>query len=93
MAEYFAILKDTLTGYELPAWRLSVKRKALSTSKFYLFDCGVVRHLQGRREIVPGTPDYGVMLETLLSHEHGILLLPVREFLVRLWEGGLTGAI
>jgi hypothetical protein len=34
-----------------------------------LSDFGVVRHLQGRREIVPGTPDYGVMLETLLFHE------------------------
>ncbi len=33
--EYFQILRDTLIGDDLPAWRKSVKRKPVSTSKFY----------------------------------------------------------
>jgi uncharacterized protein len=40
VVEYFGILKDTLIGYEAPAWRQSVKRKAITTAKFYLFDSG-----------------------------------------------------
>ena len=44
--EYFEILKDTLIGYELPAWNRSKKRKAIETAKFYLFDVGVARTLR-----------------------------------------------
>ncbi len=40
--EYFDILKDTLILHELPAWRVSKKRKPLATSKYYFFDVGVV---------------------------------------------------
>lgn len=69
VAEYFGILQDTLVGHEVPAWQQSVKRKAIATSKFYLFDCGVARHLQGRAEIRAGTPEFGQALETLLFHE------------------------
>jgi uncharacterized protein len=66
--EYFEILKDTLIVQELPAWRGSVKRKPLVSSKFYLFDVGVVATLQGR-EFRPGTPEFGEAFETLLMHE------------------------
>ena len=69
VVEYFGILKDTLIGYEAPAWRQSVKRKAITTAKFYLFDSGVTRHLQGRGGIQAGTPEFGQALETLLFHE------------------------
>jgi len=67
--EYFAILKDTFIGYELPAWRESAKRKATASAKFYFFDAGVARTLQGRSEIRQGTPEFGDALETYLSHE------------------------
>ena len=67
--EYFAILRDTLIGYELPAWRESAKRKATASAKFYLFDPGIARTLQGRAEIRPGTPEFGDALETYLFHE------------------------
>lgn len=67
--EYFEILKDTLIGFEVPAWRQSVKRKPFATSKFYLFDPGVVRRLQGRGEIRPGTAEFGLAVETLACHE------------------------
>jgi predicted AAA+ superfamily ATPase len=66
--EYFEILKDTLVLYELPAWRRSKKRKPLASSKYYLFDVGVVSALQGR-EFRPGTPEFGEAFETYLLHE------------------------
>ena len=69
VVEYFEILQDTLIGCEVPAWRQSLKRKAITTPKFYLFDCGVVRQLQNRTEIRPGTPEFGSAVETLVYNE------------------------
>jgi len=66
--EYFDILKDTLILHELPAWKASLKRKPLSSSKYYFFDVGVVAALQGR-QYVPGTPEFGEAFETYLMHE------------------------
>lgn len=66
--EYFEILKDTLVLHELPAWRKSVKRKPLSSSKYYFFDVGVAAALQGRL-IRSGTPEFGQALETIVFHE------------------------
>ncbi|NIQ17261.1 MAG: AAA family ATPase, partial [Candidatus Aenigmarchaeota archaeon] len=66
--EYFEILKDSLILHELPAWRRSVKRKPLASSKYYFFDIGVVSQLQGR-EFRPGTPEYGEAFETYIMHE------------------------
>ena len=66
--EYFEILKDTLILHELPAWRRSIKRKPLASSKYYFFDVGVVSELQGR-EFRPGTPEFGEAFETLIMHE------------------------
>ena len=66
--EYFEILKDTLILYELPAWRKSVKRKPLASSKYYFFDIGVASFLQGRKYL-PGTPEFGEAFETYIFHE------------------------
>ncbi len=66
--EYFEILKDTLVLHELPAWRKSTRRKPLSSSKYYLFDIGVVGVLQGR-PFRSGTPEFGQALETLVFSE------------------------
>jgi predicted AAA+ superfamily ATPase len=66
--EYFAILKDTLILHELPAWRRSMKRKPVVSSKYYFFDVGVAAALQGR-EFRPGTPEFGEAFETYLMHE------------------------
>jgi predicted AAA+ superfamily ATPase len=66
--EYFEILKDTLIVHELPAWKLSKKRKPLVSSKYYFFDVGVVGSLQGR-EFRPGTTEFGEAFETLIIHE------------------------
>jgi uncharacterized protein len=66
--EYFEILKDTLIIHELPAWKKSVKRKPLASSKYYFFDIGVASILQGRKYL-PGTPEFGEAFETYLFHE------------------------
>jgi uncharacterized protein len=66
--EYFEILKDTLILHEVPAWRLSKKRKPLVSSKYYFFDVGVASALQGRL-VRPRTPEFGVAFETWLLHE------------------------
>ncbi len=66
--EYFKILKDTLIIYELPAWKKSIKRKPLTSSKYYFFDVGAVAVLQGR-EFRAGTPEFGEAFETYLMHE------------------------
>jgi predicted AAA+ superfamily ATPase len=67
--EYFEILKDTLLAYELLPWKKSIKRKALSTSKMYLFDTGIVRTLQNRVHVRPGSPEFGELFETYIFHE------------------------
>jgi predicted AAA+ superfamily ATPase len=66
--EYFEILKDTLLLHEVPAWKASVKRKPLVSSKYYFFDVGVASALQGRL-VSPGTPEFGAAFETWLLHE------------------------
>jgi predicted AAA+ superfamily ATPase len=66
--EYFEILKDTLILRELPAWRRSVRRKPVASSKYYFFDVGVASALQGRATGL-GTTEFGRALETYLMHE------------------------
>lgn len=76
--EYFEILKDTLVLHEVPAWRKTVKRKPLASSKYYFFDVGVVGCLQGRT-FRPRTPEFGEAFETLLLHE----LVSYRDYVSR----------
>jgi uncharacterized protein len=66
--EYFEILRDTRILHELPAWRKSVKRKPLVSSKYYFFDVGVAAVLQGRL-FRSGTPEFGQAFETIVFNE------------------------
>lgn len=66
---YFQILKDTLLGYELPAWTGSVKRKPVTTLKFYFFDMGVVRALRHLETISEASGDFGDFFEHFLFLE------------------------
>ncbi len=66
--EYFSILEDTLLLHEVPAWRRTVKRKPLVSSKYYFFDVGIASALQGRL-VRPDTPEFGLAFETWLLHE------------------------
>jgi predicted AAA+ superfamily ATPase len=66
--EYYDILRDTLLLHEVPAWTGSKTRKPIVSSKYYLFDVGVTSALQGRT-LVPGTPEYGHGLESVVLNE------------------------
>ncbi len=67
--EYFDILKDTLLIRELPAFRKGTKRKPICSSKYYFFDTGVARQLQGRVAYTEQTPEYGDAFETFMMNE------------------------
>lgn len=67
--EYYAILKDTFIAHEIPAYTETRRRKAISTSKYYLFDVGLARHLQGRRGLPSGTAEYGEAFESFVLQE------------------------
>jgi predicted AAA+ superfamily ATPase len=67
--EYFAILRDTLLGHDLPAWGEARTRKPVATSKFYFFDVGVARQLQGRGALNEKSADFGEALEAYVFHE------------------------
>ena len=79
--EYYRILHDTFIAHEVPAWTESRKRKAISTSKYYLFDIGLARHLQGRRGLAPGTAEYGNAFESFIFQgDQGVLRLSPPRF-------------
>ena len=67
--EYYEILKDTFIAHEVPAFTETRKRKAISTSKYYLFDIGLARHLQGRRGLAPGSAEHGSAFESYIFQE------------------------
>ncbi len=67
--DYFQILKDTLIGYELPSWKKGSGRKTVQRAKFYLFDFGLVRKLQGLKEVAFRTPTYGKAFESFIFQE------------------------
>ncbi len=69
LREYFQILEDTFVGIMLPAFRGTVRRKAVASAKFYLFDVGVTNTLLRRGVVGPGTEAYGEALEQLLILE------------------------
>ncbi|MDE1920535.1 MAG: ATP-binding protein [Candidatus Omnitrophica bacterium] len=67
--EYFEILKDTYLMRELSPFLQGKKRKPIASSKYYFFDVGVARQLQGREIYTPQTAEYGVAFETFMINE------------------------
>lgn len=67
--EYFSILEDTLIGHILEPYAKKMKRKAVSTAKFYFFDCGVCNLLAGRKNIRPKTELFGKSFEHFIFTE------------------------
>ena len=61
--EYFEILKDTLIIRELPAFRKGGRRKPVCSSKYYFFDTGIARQMQGRGILSEGTSEFGGRLK------------------------------
>ena len=62
---YFEILEDTLLGFHLPAFSMSIRKQQNKSAKFYLFDLGVARALAGLIDvkIQPATYSFGQCFE------------------------------
>lgn len=67
--EYYHILEDTFIGFYVPAWKKSVKRKAIRTTKFYFFDIGVKNILAGIKVLEPMSDLYGQAFEHFIALE------------------------
>lgn len=68
---YFQILEDTLMGYFLPAFHQSIRKQQRQSPKFYFFDLGVCRGLQGvlDQKINSRTYGFGRYFESLVILE------------------------
>lgn len=67
--EHFKVLEDTLIAKEVLAFKKTNLRKAISTSKFYFFDLGVVRAILGKKKIKKSDADYGDYFESYIFQE------------------------
>jgi uncharacterized protein len=70
---YFEIIEDTLIGFILPAYSKSIRKQQKTSSKFYLFDCGVKRSLENLSTLTfSNSGEFG------LAFEHFIILEFIR---------------
>lgn len=67
--EYFQILEDTLILHKLPPLGKAKTRKPVSSSKYYFFDWGVARKLQGVGPVRKKSPLFGKAFESFIFHE------------------------
>lgn len=67
--EYFSILTETMLGYIVPAYSRVMKRRLIQTSKFYFFDVGIVNYLTKRKNMLPGSTDFGHSFEHFIIQE------------------------
>ncbi|MEK6706646.1 MAG: ATP-binding protein [Bdellovibrionota bacterium] len=65
---YFSIVEDTLLGSFLNAIQFKAKVKEVANPKFYFFDCGVVRALQGELDVLDSS-QRGFLFETFILNE------------------------
>jgi uncharacterized protein len=66
VAQWFGLLQDTLVGHLVPCFSKTVKRKPVTSPKFYFFDCGLGNALLGRFNFELSTPEASVSLENLV---------------------------
>lgn len=68
---YYSILEDTLLGFHLLPFHLSVRKQQVNSSRFYFVDNGIARALRGFFEPVSrqSTYEYGRLFETFLISE------------------------
>ena len=85
--EYYKILEDTLIGTMVEAWQDSTKRKAITTAKFYFFDCGVVHRIQDVRALERNSDLYGRAFEHWMFTEISAYLSYTRSLdSLRYWR-------
>ena len=68
---YFQILEDTYLGFTLPHYHRSVRKSQIESPKFYIFDNGVKKALEGSLDSAPSpaTSSYGDLFEAFLIQE------------------------
>jgi len=68
---YFQIVEDTLLGFYLPAFHLSVRKSQLISPKFYLIDNGMKKALEESLDqaVLPRTSVYGELFESFFINE------------------------
>ena len=71
VSRYFQILEDTLIGFFLDPYHRSVRKRQRQQAKFFLFDIGVRRALEGTLHQTPrpGTYEWGRSFEELVVLE------------------------
>ena len=74
LRNYISILDDTLLGFKLKGYTKTKKRKAISRSKYYLFDVGVANTLCERSNI----KEKGELFGKAFEH---FIILEIRAFL------------
>ncbi len=69
--EYFSILEDTLIAFYLHPFHRSERKRHKTSPKFYFFDTGVIRAIQGklRTDLVESSFEYGNLFETWVINE------------------------
>ncbi|MBR1922784.1 MAG: ATP-binding protein [Paludibacteraceae bacterium] len=67
--EYFSILQDTLVGFMVPAYAHVKKRKLRQAPKFYYMDVAIPNYLLNKRNLQPGSADFGHAFEHLMMQE------------------------
>jgi len=81
--EYFQILEDTLIGRQLPAFQKRIKRRLVTSPKFYFFDLSSVIHLSRRGKVVPGSELFGrafehyIWMEIVAHSSYSELFYPI----------------
>jgi predicted AAA+ superfamily ATPase len=68
---YFQILEETNLGFILPHFHQSIRKSQRSSPKFYFFDNGVQKALEGnlQNEYAAGTSMYGSLFEAFIIQE------------------------
>jgi Predicted ATPase (AAA+ superfamily) len=67
--EFYSILEDTLIGFTINPFSQTIKRKAVSTARFYYFDLGVKNYLCGINSLPPKTKIFGQAFEHFIALE------------------------
>ncbi len=67
--EYYQILQDTFIGFLVPGWTKTLKRKAMSSAKFYFFDLGVRNTLAQIKSLPPQSNLFGQAFEHFIALE------------------------
>lgn len=67
--EYFEILSDTLTGFFIPGYTKTMKRRAIAAPKFYFFDTGITNYLLNKTNLLPGSEAFGRSFEHFIIQE------------------------